>query len=126
MEECIVDPGHSERVETSFCPRTCLKKLLTRLETEKGLCFKFGHELEFFLVHQRKPGEPSNSPLQPFDYSNYAQSTALDHAADVLDDICDNLEHMGVAVEQYHAEGGPGQFEIVLECDECKSSKEHR
>jgi glutamine synthetase len=41
--------------EWSYCPRTILRRALRRAE-EKGFTFKFGLELEYFLVTQREDG----------------------------------------------------------------------
>lgn len=45
---------------------------------------------------------------------SYAQSLALNGVSGLLDEICDCLDALGIPVEQFHAESGPGQFEIPL------------
>lgn len=84
--------------------RSTLQRVL-KAAAEKGLSVRAGFEIEFVLYTQE--GEPLDS-------RNYCSSSALDAAADVLDDMCMSLEKLGIEVEQVHKEAGPGQFEIAL------------
>ncbi|KAJ9516601.1 hypothetical protein QJQ45_015233, partial [Haematococcus lacustris] len=97
-------------VTWSCCPRSALKRMLAVLEQEWGLRVRVGYETEFVLL---KASAHPGAPLVPVDGQPYCHSAALDSQAEVLDGMVEALQSMGIAVEQYHAEAGGGQFEIV-------------
>ncbi|KAL6749003.1 glutamine synthetase I [Haematococcus lacustris] len=97
-------------VTWSCCPRSALKRMLAVLEQEWGLRVRVGYETEFVLL---KASSCPGAPLVPVDGQPYCHSAALDSQAQVLDAMVEALQSMGIAVEQYHAEAGGGQFEIV-------------
>lgn len=88
--------------------------LLRNIETSHGLSFRFGQEIEFFLLGLAQHGGALPAPV---DSTAYAQTLALNSSAQMLDHICADLKSLGITVEQYHAEAGPGQFEVVLSHD---------
>eukprot|EP00200_Dunaliella_tertiolecta_P019124 CAMPEP_0202402976 /NCGR_PEP_ID=MMETSP1128-20130828/4623_1 /ASSEMBLY_ACC=CAM_ASM_000463 /TAXON_ID=3047 /ORGANISM="Dunaliella tertiolecta, Strain CCMP1320" /LENGTH=523 /DNA_ID=CAMNT_0049007133 /DNA_START=152 /DNA_END=1723 /DNA_ORIENTATION=- len=102
----------------SGCPRAALRRALVALKEEYGLSLMCGFETEFVLLRREQwvPGrhlEGGLPPLHPVDDAPYAHSRATGACAAVLDDMVDTLENMGIPCLQYHAESGPGQFEIV-------------
>lgn len=71
--------------------------------------FLVGFETEFILLKE-------TSQMVPVNYHGYANSQALYSgtvASKVLEDIADALEKSGIEVQAYHAEGAPGQYEVV-------------
>lgn len=92
------------------CPRAALRGMLRLLEAETGLGVQVGFECEFTLLHT--PGAART--LEPVDTSVYCQSSAYDASCSVLDDMCESLEALGLAVEQTHAESAHGQYEIAM------------
>jgi len=105
-----VSPG----VPWELCPRSALKKVLDAVESKYGITFVIGHEIEFYLLEERLLEEPGRKRLPaPIDTSLYCQTSALDGAATLIDDICDAVEACSIPVEQVHSESGPGQFELA-------------
>lgn len=97
-----------------MCPRSALKKVLDAVESKYGITFVIGHEIEFYLLEERLLEEPGRKRLPaPIDTSLYCQTSALDGAATLIDDICDAVEACSIPVEQVHSESGPGQFELA-------------
>eukprot|EP00878_Enallax_costatus_P015569 GHUV01016309.1.p1 GENE.GHUV01016309.1~~GHUV01016309.1.p1 ORF type:complete len:449 (+),score=128.44 GHUV01016309.1:1263-2609(+) len=105
-----------------FCPRAALKHALLALEQGYDIKLMLGFELEFTLLRPVTSSSADASSIvltagghswTPVDESIYCQSSALDHMSSVLDKMVSALESMGIDVQQYHAESGPGQFEIA-------------
>lgn len=93
------------------CPRTVLDHALQKLKEEAGVSLMSGFETEFILFHAPPP-DGTGVPI-PIDQTGNSETAAFDTASPVLQQMCAALEEMGQQVEQVHAEGGPGQFEIV-------------
>ncbi len=108
-------PGHA-RVLTDIydgdqpwahCPRGFLRRMIARA-AQHGLAMFAAFENEFSLLC------PSEKGPQPFDDTVFCQTSALDQATAVLNDITDALAAQGVQVEMVYAESGPGQFELPV------------
>ena len=72
-------------------------------------------ESEFVLLKAEKD---SNGKREEFDQTVYAQDTAFENAADILDEMTSCLDEMGIGelkFVQFHGESAPGQFEIVTD-----------
>ncbi|KAJ9516947.1 hypothetical protein QJQ45_027406 [Haematococcus lacustris] len=113
-------------VTWSCCPRSALKRMLAVLEQEWGLRVRVGYETEFVLLKVR--ARPPRIQVRPSSrlmasptatrppWTRKLKVRALVGplgAPAVLDAMVEALQSMGIAVEQYHAEAGGGQFEIV-------------
>ncbi|KAK9807651.1 hypothetical protein WJX72_005388 [[Myrmecia] bisecta] len=117
---------------SSLCPRAALQRALDAALDQHGLEFQVGFETEFFLLRRDlQASQPPSLTLdgpdvvmqvgqkarravpEPVDMLSYCSSRALDACSQVLDDIMDALEQLGIPVVQFHAESAPGQFEIV-------------
>ncbi|PSR83513.1 hypothetical protein BD289DRAFT_369915 [Coniella lustricola] len=94
-----------------LCPRTQLQRA-QELGAQHGLFFLVGFEIEFVLL------ERSSSGLTALTNNGHAWSTSRVFAnatiAKLLADMVRTLESMDIFVEQVHAEGALGQFELVL------------
>lgn len=75
----------------------------------KGVEFKFGAEMEFYLF---KFDENGNKTLIPYDNAGYMDVAPEDKGENVRREICLTLEQMGILPESSHHEEGPGQNEI--------------
>lgn len=88
--------------------RQLLKKAIASAK-EKGICFQFGSEMEFYLFNRDEFGNPTNTP---YDQAEYMDIAPDDKGENIRREICLTLEQMGISPESSHHEDGPGQNEI--------------
>lgn len=89
-----------------------LRALLNEAEKKaerKGIYFKFGTSMEFYLF---KTDEDGNPTMIPQDQAGYMDIGPLDKGENARREIQLTLELMGVQPESSHHECGPGQNEI--------------
>ncbi|MCZ8381050.1 glutamine synthetase family protein [Mycobacterium sp. CPCC 205372] len=89
-----------------YCCRGALSRVEQRL-ADAGLTAAVGHELEFLLVG------PDGSRLPTHSWAQYGLAGVLEYEGFVRD-VTEAATGSGVAIEQFHAEYGPNQFEISL------------
>ncbi|PFH48005.1 hypothetical protein AMATHDRAFT_66398, partial [Amanita thiersii Skay4041] len=92
-----------------FCTRTLLQRIVRETKTEFGIDYLVGFETEFMLLR-------STEPLVASDIHRSSGSEALltgTPAATVMQEIADSLQSSGIDLVLYHAERGPGQYEVV-------------
>ena len=91
-------------------PREVLKKVLKRYN---ALGFRpiVGSELEFYLFDSEK--KPVFNGVQC--YSLY-RGAELEY---VIEEMRNSLEALGIELEAFHIEYGPGQIEVIPECDDA-------
>ena len=92
------------------CVRTFLKKIAKQAEA-MGYFAQCAIESEFYLFKMK------DDELKPYDGTYYSSVAGMDAADKVISEIIACLETMGVLVEKYHPEYGPGQHEIVTHND---------
>src|SRR5215211_949761 len=85
------------------CPRSALRRALGRLAT-RGYRSVASYEAEFYV----------RGPEGPLDRTPYAGSFALTPAADLVAELAETLEEMGIPPEQCHAEVGHGNLELSV------------
>lgn len=94
------------------CPRSSLRILTDRFLNNYGITFAAGFEIEVVFV--RKDSKGHYVPLT----TNHAWGTftpeQFDTALPMLAEIADELASIGINVQQFHSESGPGQYEFVL------------
>ncbi|MBP3232877.1 MAG: glutamine synthetase [Eubacterium sp.] len=88
--------------------RNILKKAVAEAQS-RGIEFKFGSEMEFYLFKLNDEGLPSE---EPFDNAGYLDIAPLDRGENIRREICLTIEEMGLTPERSHHERGPGQNEI--------------
>ncbi|KAI1305754.1 hypothetical protein F5Y03DRAFT_394939 [Xylaria venustula] len=101
-----------------LCPRGILSRATARAALA-GLTFQVGFELEFTVLEQT--GDPEDK-YRKLSNDGHAWSMARALASwgaegsfnTVAGEILEALEKAGIDFEQFHAEGAPGQYEIVL------------
>ena len=76
---------------------------------EKGLSFKIGSRMEFYLFKTDDEGNPTQTPL---DNAGYMDIAPADKGENIRREICLTLERMGIVPVNSHHEAGPGQNEI--------------
>ena len=101
--------------------RYILKEAIRRAE-EKGISFKFGSRMEFYLF---KTDEEGNSTKIPCDRAGYMDIAPLDKGENVRREICLTLERMGVIPVNSHHEAGPGQNEIDFRSSDALTAADH-
>ncbi|KAI0878854.1 glutamine synthetase [Hypoxylon argillaceum] len=110
----------SDGSEAVLCPRSTLRKVV-QLAAVGGLEFLLGFEIEF-VVLERSPDADGPEKYRKLRNDGHSWSTARPLAewgnqtsfATAADDILTALDEAGIAVRQFHAEGAPGQYELVL------------
>ncbi|KAI0533750.1 hypothetical protein GGR58DRAFT_505991 [Xylaria digitata] len=101
-----------------LCPRGILCRAVEHAALA-GLTFKVGFEMEFTVLE--RTGDPDDK-YRKLSSDGHAWSIARALASwgtegtfnTAADEILQTLERIGIEVEQFHPEGGPGQYEIVL------------
>lgn len=84
-------------------------KRAVKTAAEKGLSFRFGSEMEFYLFKCDENGDPTDIP---YDKAGYMDIAPVDKGENIRREICLTLEKMGIYPESSHHEEGPGQNEI--------------
>ena len=75
----------------------------------RGVEFKFGSEMEFYLFKTDDEARPTKIP---YDEAGYLDIAPLDRGENIRREICLTIEEMGLTPERSHHERGPGQNEI--------------
>jgi glutamine synthetase len=105
----LVTPGGSP---FEACPRTCLRRMLSRA-ARAGFAFRAAFESEFFLLR------PDGDRPVPFDRSPALSTRAMEAAAGVVGAVIHALDEQGARVEYYGAEAGHAQHELSIRFDEA-------
>lgn len=102
---CLSDKdGNSSPLDTRKVLQDAIDKAAS-----KGVTFRFGSRMEFYLTKLDEDGNPTD---KPFDNAGYMDIAPLDKGENVRREICLTLERMGInPIGSYHG-GGPGQNEI--------------
>ncbi|GAB1213848.1 hypothetical protein ATERTT37_003001 [Aspergillus terreus] len=100
------------------CPRTLLLNLATRLSNEYQVDVSFGFEIEVIFL---RPVTDKDDPDTITGYKpcvtnhSWSQMTSQTRSmVPLLEEIVDTLGAHGIALQQFHAESAPGQFEFIL------------
>lgn len=103
------------------CPRNNLETLVSELQYKHSTTLQVGFEIEVTFLSRDKPLNPFNTePPQPtFEPATkvHAWSTLTPTQwlqTPMLAEIATSLSNMGIDLQQFHAESGPGQFEFIL------------
>lgn len=103
----ICDFVDTRQQALDVCPRTLLKKVLAGVEYEVKASF----ENEFYLMRRTDRG------YEPFDRSLCFSTSGMKTAEAVVLDMVDALSAVGLTVEKYYPEYGPGQQELIIRYD---------
>lgn len=88
-------------------PRASLRRA-AEIAAADGYEVQAAFEPEFYLLR------PGPSGYEPIDRTNFAMTIAHDTAHEVLRDLIDTLNTMGLDVALVYPESGPGQFEVSI------------
>ena len=101
-------------------PRNNLETLINDLQYNYATSLLIGFEIEVTFL-SRNPPSTSTNPFQTEPYSPLTKTHAWGTLTPeqwlqlpFLSEIVLALEEMGIEVQQFHAESGPGQYEFVL------------
>lgn len=101
--------------------RRLLKDTVRQAEAS-GLEFRFGSEMEFYLLMLDQDGRRGEIP---HDEAGYMDISPEDKGENVRREICLTLEQMGIVPESSHHEAGPGQNEIDFRCSDPVSAADN-
>ncbi|KAF7375186.1 1,2-dihydroxy-3-keto-5-methylthiopentene dioxygenase [Mycena sanguinolenta] len=104
----IPRPDGTLSVKVNLCPRTLLRRILEEIK-QFNIEFLVGFESEFILLKSANSVEPVNI----HDWSASVGLLAGSVEALVLQEIADSLQTAGIALEMFHPEAAPGQYEVV-------------
>lgn len=103
------------------CPRNTLETTITELQQSFNTTLEVGFEIEVTFLTRDKPLNPFNShqPQQTYEAVTnvHAWSTLTSVQwlqTPMLGEIATSLADMGIDLQQFHAESGPGQYEFIL------------
>ncbi|KAJ7454758.1 hypothetical protein FB451DRAFT_1408176 [Mycena latifolia] len=111
FEEKTAIPGAdgSLTVQVNICPRTLLRRIIEEIKHSHNTEFLVGFETEFILLK-------STDPIEPVNIHDFAASAGLPAGSPealVLQEIADAITASGIALEMFHPEAAPGQYEVV-------------
>ncbi|KAJ6630997.1 hypothetical protein B0H10DRAFT_702781 [Mycena sp. CBHHK59/15] len=111
FEEKTPVPGTdgNHTVKVNLCPRTLLRRIAEEVKKSHDTEFLVGFETEFILLKSTDPVEPSNI----HDWSASDGLLAGSTESIVLQEIADAVRASGIALEMFHPEAAPGQYEVV-------------
>jgi len=89
------------------CPRSFLKRMITRAG-EHGITIQTAMENEFILCREQE------GKMVPADEALCFSTVGMHQMGPVIDDMIAAFESMGIQVDLYHPEYGPGQHEITI------------
>lgn len=107
FQEKYPSPGPNPSYDVNICPRRLLKQIASDAHRDSGIDFLVGFETEFVLL---------GTNYSPVNKHGWSCSTALlagSVESAVLEEIADCLTRDGVELQMYHAEGAPGQYEVI-------------
>jgi glutamine synthetase len=91
------------------CPRTFLKQQIAKAEA-RGLNMQVGLEPEWYVGRY----DPETDYYKPIENSQSFHMTGYTHYTDFIDDLLANLETLGMDVETFYPESGPGHLEVTV------------
>lgn len=99
-----------------LCPRTVLQSMEKSLYTShpSGLSVVLGFEIEFVLLERKGPRQYERLSSDAHYWCTFGAIDAPGNVGTFLDEAVAQLARADVHVEVLHAEGGFGQFEMVL------------
>lgn len=103
------------------CPRNNLETIITELQYKHDITLLVGFEIEVTFLVRDKALDPSNPKQAQGSYEGattvHAWSTLTPAQwlqGPMLAEIATSLSDMGIDLQQFHAESGPGQYEFIL------------
>lgn len=119
LGHCIGDFTDNEGNPLEVCPRSTLKRMVTRLD-DLGYAMKATCELEFFLFHDsfddvRRKNFRRLRPVGATHHQNIYMLKNAYHAAPFMKEVTARMNWKGIRWEGWSDEGGLGQIELNIE-----------
>ncbi|MFJ6418988.1 glutamine synthetase family protein [Paeniglutamicibacter sp. NPDC091659] len=94
-------------------PRGALQRVVERYQ-KRGLTPVLGYEFEFWIFHDEDRGRLDGETEGLGRVKNAYSLSRVAGAADLIEEFVARMQHIGVEVEAFHSELGPGLFEFTL------------
>ncbi|KAI9751568.1 MAG: hypothetical protein M4579_006003 [Chaenotheca gracillima] len=94
------------------CSRSTLSRVVEEAQQKADVSFLLGFEIEIVFFEHESDEAEFQQVKGTHSWSTYYPNQ--DRFIQLLEEIVSGLSEVGIVVEQFHAEGAPGQFEIVL------------
>jgi glutamine synthetase len=120
-EAVIADMFHADGRPVLECPRGLVRRLAAEyaaLDLEPV----FGYEYEVYVTHadgSARDGQPLGATINGYSLQRLGESER------VVDDFLLRMESIGIAVEMFHSEIGPGFFEYALAPADALAAADH-
>jgi glutamine synthetase len=101
------------------CPRSFLKRMIARA-AEHGIVIQAAMENEFVLCRE------VDGKILPADEALCFSTIGMHECAAVIDDMVAAFETMGMPVDLYYPEYGPGQHELTIRHAEALTAADHQ
>jgi glutamine synthetase len=101
------------------CPRTFLKRMVARA-ADCGIVVQSAFENEFILCRNQ------DGKIMPADEALCFSTTGMQEAALVIDDMVAAFDKMGMLVDLYYPEYGPGQHELTIRHAEALTAADNQ
>jgi glutamine synthetase len=119
-------PGRQVAADGSpwpYDPRGALERQLRRA-AERGLEFRAGYEMEFQLSDASSPVD-GDEPRPPHAVPSYGPAALL--AVDAFaEQLMRDMKANGIRIGQFHAEYGPGQYELSIAAADPVTAADHQ
>ena len=102
------------------CPRNFLKRMVARA-AEQGVVVQAALENEFILCREAVGGK-----MAPADEALCFSTIGMHESAEVIDDMVAAFEAMGMRVDLYYPEYGPGQHELTIRHAKALTAADHQ
>ena len=103
--------------EVPICPRTLLRRQVEKAAKE-GIEFLAGFEIEVVFLSRKKVEGGFEYGGIPVNEGGHCWSSARalqpDYLMELVEEIVQKLDHVGIELQQFHSESCPGQYEFVL------------
>lgn len=100
------------------CPRTTLQRIVHKLQSQYQIEVQCGFEIEVVFLKptttDAQTGKPTAYQPATTNHSWSQMTSDTRRLVPLLEEIAQTLDGMGIALQQFHAESAPGQFEFVL------------
>ena len=101
------------------CPRNFLKRMIARA-AECGIVIQSSFENEFILCREK------DDIIVPADEALIFSTTGMHESAAVIDNMIDVFDQMGMRVDLYYPEYGPGQHELTIRHAEALTAADNQ
>jgi glutamine synthetase len=117
----IADMVDGNGAPIGACPRSLVKRLLNQFDVF-DLEPVFGYEYEVYVTHDdgsARDGQPLGRTINGYSLSRISESQPI------VDEFLSRMDGIGIDVEMFHSEIGPGFFEFALAPDDALTATDN-